>query len=568
MLKINPKKQALGITLDGRDLRIAHLGRQDGKIVIYSFDQITLPHRLGISEDDEVSVEYEDSGGLGFKSESLSSGGFDNESEDASSVLLNFFSRYPMRDLPLAVNIPEGQAFFQTHKDDFGLKGKTLKKQIWKELNLPADASHEFVTLDLIKSPSGELTSVLFSGNIPLIEALIDLRGFFPGGILKFTLIEPNEIALINLARSTLDFEEDEISVLVYIGREFSSLTLLEGDHPISFVQAIHEGYHSEGVCQTLFSRILLEQEDADQPVIHRIVLAGEIRVTRAYEYFTKQFPEVQVEPIDVGDLDVSLLNNDDLVLFPNYALPIALAWETLEPDNPRFLHLKLIPDSIRKIQKFFQIAWHGVAMLILIFVLMVGMSYRTLVRLSAINNLDHSIKTKQETLDALQSDLSRIGLMQEQIENYESNLRFLDTHIVDPSKWSRLFTKLAEDFENTEDIWMESITSNSSGFNFVGRSLFRKRIPKLSYLLPNADLKRVTRMITENGEMTYQFEITAGVPPAELTAEELAAQGGTTVKQTAGASDGAWAIENTVGSSGTGSLNSATDSLRASGKK
>jgi hypothetical protein len=546
MIGFRQKKQALGIAIDGKDLRIAHLGWQDGKITIFGFDQMTLPYRLSVSEEEGVAAEPEESGGFGISSDSIVSSGLGEEAENVSSILISFFGKYPMRGLPLAVNIPEGQAFFQRFKEDFGLKGKALKAHLRREFNLPTGASQEFAMLDVVKSPDGQLTSVVFTGNIPLVETLIELRSFFPGGILKFSLIEPNEMALVNLARATLDLEAEEITVLVYIGREFSTITLLEGDYPLSFVQAIHEGYQSENVCQTLFSRILLEQEDANRPDIHRIVLAGEIGLTRAYEYFTKQFPEVQVEPIDSGDLDVSLLRNEDLSFFPNYALPVALAWETLDTKNPRFLRLNLMPDSIRKVQKFFQIAWHGFAVLVLIFVLMVGLSYRTLVRWTAIENLKHSIQLKHETIATLQSDLTQVGLLQEQIDNYETNLLFLNTHIVDPSKWSRLFSKLVNDFISVDNIWLESIASSPEGFTIVGKSLYRTRIPRLAYLLPNANLKRVTRMVTEAGEMTYQFEIVAGIPAQVSSVDDTSGTATQIVNRKAGVADGAWVLEKT----------------------
>jgi hypothetical protein len=421
-----------------------------------------------------------------------------------------------MKKLQLAVNIPENQVSFHQFNDDFGLKGKALMQRLRGIISMPVTDAADNAILDTFKSPDTGLTAVAFGGSIPLVENLMDIRTFLTGETLRFALIEANEIALVNLVRATFDLAPTEITVIIYIGREFSNIIILKGYHPLSFVQAIHEGYNFDRVCNTLFSRILLEQEESNIPDIHRIVLAGEIGSTNAYEFFTKQFPEIDVEPITTGSLDISHIKAEDLALLPNFAIPIAMAWEALDRKNPRFLRLNLMPESIRSYQKFFKIAWHGFAMLGLIFALMVLLSYQTLVRWSAMKSTQYSIHQKQETILSLQADLARIGVLQEQIDNYEQNLRFLDKQIVDPGKWSRLFSKISEDFESVGNIWLESIESIPQGFRIVGKSQFRNPIPRLAYLLPNTDLKRVVRVVSEEGGMTYEFEMTAGIPQPE----------------------------------------------------
>jgi hypothetical protein len=546
-MTLKAKKHTLGIMVDGRDLRIAHLGWQGGEITIFSIDQITMPHRLGKAGEPDITVEQEGESAFGLESDTSVTNGFGEELEgDVSGVLVSLLGKYPMKKLQLAVNIPDNQVSFHQFKDDFGLKGKALLQRLRSAINLPASDRSEDAMLDVFKSPDGGLTAVAFGGNIPLVETLLDIRSFLPGGKLRFAAIEANEIALVNLARVTLDLTAGETNVLVHIGRESSNLIVLKGDRPPSF-QTIHQGYSSEKVCNTLFSRILLEQEESDVPEINRIILAGEIGLTRATEFFTKQFPEVEVKPIAVDPLNTSQISADDLAFLPKFAIPISMAWDALDRKNDRFVRLDLMPDAIRNFQKVFTIAWHGFVMLGLLFLLMVGLSYGTLARRAAIDNLNHSIQQKQETISSLQSDLMRVGLLQDQIENYESNLRFLDKYIVDPGKWSRLFSKLAKDFDSVGKIWAQQIESVPQGFRIVGKSQYRLPIPRLAYLLPNPNLKRVVRMVTGEGEMTYEFEMTAGIPqPPSPPSEGAPASASTTVTGTAGMADGKWALEQT----------------------
>jgi len=547
MKNLIARKEALGIMLDGRDLRIAHLGWKNGKIAVFGVEQTTLQRRVGGVSHRDFDTEGETSSAFGVSPDSLVSDAFGEEQAgDVSGTLVSLLSKYPLKNTLVAVNIPDNQVSFHQFKDDFGLRGKALKHHVREAISMPAGDIAGSEMLDVFKSADGGLTAVAFGGSIPLVETLLDVRSFLPGGALNFTLVEANEVALVNLARATMDFVPDEVTVLIYIGREYSSIVVLNGDHPSAFVQTIHEGYQHDTVSNTLFSRILLEQEESDLPVIHHIVLAGEIGTTRALEFFKKQFPEVDVKPMTVDCLDTTSLASKDIAFLPKFAIPIAMAWEALDRRNPRFLRLNLTPDSIRTAQKFFTIAWHGFAVLGLIFVLMVGLSYGTLVRLSDIGTLETSIQRKQETLVSLQADLTRVGLLKEQIDNYEANLRFLDSQIVDPGKWSRLFSDLTRDFATISRIWMESIESVPQGFRIVGKAQYRKPIPRLAYLLPKADLKRVTRVVSEEGELTYEFEMTAGIPPAEATGEGATPKTTSTTAMSGGVPDGKWALEQT----------------------
>lgn len=515
------RKQALGIMLDGTDLRVAHLGWKRGKVAVFGVEKISLPRLLSSPIEQEVAAESKVESAFGISPDVMMTDQLeDDQSGDASGMLVNFLNKYPLKNIQLAVNIPDDQVSYHQFKDDFGLKGKALRQRLRGTIALPPSARPENAMLDVFKSPEGGVTAAAFGGSIPLVESLMNLQSFFPSGSLKFSLLETNEMALVNLARASLDLKDDEVTVLVYIGLEFSSIIVLKGNHPLTFVQAIHEGYDSDKVCNTLFARILLEQQEANLPEIHRVVLAGELTATKATEFFTNQFSDLKVEAITFEKLDASDLQQDAAADLAKYAIPIAMAWEALDHRNRRFLHLDLMPVSIRDFQKFFMIAWHGFVMLGLIFVLIVALSYQTMVRWSTIDNLEYFIQQKQETLVSLQSDLLRIGLIQEQIETLQANLNFVDSKIADPDKWSRLFVKLAGDFASVKRIWAERIESIPTGFKIVGNSQYRVPVSKLAYLLPDADLQRSIRTVSEKGELTYEFETLASVPPPETPAD------------------------------------------------
>ncbi len=516
------KKQVLGVAVDGTDLRIAQLGWENGEIAIYALETIALPTRLGKLSSVGSGALLEEKAGdvFGFDEDEPDADPMDlnaledEEAGDLSNTLMNVFSKYPLRRTKIAVNIPEGQATYYSFESDFGLKGKKLLKRLNEEISPLTGGTMDSATIDYFRTEDGGLTVVVSEGQIPLIEQLLDIRNYLAGGTPYFCSVNSNEIALINLVRRSLDPPEDKIVALVYIGCDFSRVIILRGGEPLSFIQAIREGYQSPQVCQTLFSKILLEQEEAGIPDIDQIVLAGEIGMTRALDYFQKQFPDAEVKPITPGPLDTSLLKNEELAIFSNFAIPVSLAWEALESKDPRWIKVDLMPHSIRESQKTFKIAWHGFALLGLIFAAMVFLSYQGFERASTIRNLESAIKSKQETIASLQTDLGMISKVQGDINRIKANLEFLTTIVSDPYKWSRLFEKLSNEFKSVNRIWIERIQSTPEGFTMIGKALSRDRIPMLAAGLDGVSLERVTRIISEKGNVVYEFQLTAGLPP------------------------------------------------------
>ncbi|RJQ47847.1 MAG: hypothetical protein C4534_00475, partial [Gaiellales bacterium] len=271
----------LGVMVDGRDLRLAHLGWHGGEIVIHSLESVTLAHRLGrikpVKTPLTTAPEPENKDVFGLEDPGLPPadefGETETEEVDLSGALINVFSKYPLNKVRLAVNVPEGQTTFFNFENDFNLKGAKLLKRLREEISPLVGGSLDSAILDHFRSKSGEVTAVVCEGNIPLIDELLEIKNFLPGGAPLYGLVGSNELALVNLVRANYDLPAEEITAVVYLGCDFSRVIILKGDHPLSFVQTIREGYTSPQVCHTLFSKILLEQEEAGLPEINRILL-------------------------------------------------------------------------------------------------------------------------------------------------------------------------------------------------------------------------------------------------------------------------------------------------------
>ncbi|MFH1861677.1 MAG: tetratricopeptide repeat protein, partial [bacterium] len=257
---------------------------------------------------------------------------------------------------------------------------------------------------------------------------------------------------------------------------------------------------------------------------IHQVLLTGELGRTRAFEFFTSQFPDAKVQSFVPGEMNTEALSPEEIAIFPNFAIPIALAWRALDRKNPKFIQTDFVPNSIKEAQKPFKIAWHGVLLLGVIFVAMALISYQGLMHRNAIHSLKESIRLKQASIESLQPELMYINQLQNEANQYKSNLEFLDSFVVDPGKWSRLFEKLTQDFQRVNRIWIDHIESKPQGFTMVGRALSRDRIPLLAGSFPEVSLRRVTRIPMENDRIIYEFELDANIPPPAEEHDQLEA--------------------------------------------
>ena len=91
----------------------------------------------------------------------------------------------------------------------------------------------------------------------------------------------------MNLVRMNYDLQPQDVSVVIYVGVEFTRLIFMRGDHFYQFAPILGEGYDSPNLQNTVYSRLLLEQDNLAIPRINRIILAGESQRIGFKEFLT-----------------------------------------------------------------------------------------------------------------------------------------------------------------------------------------------------------------------------------------------------------------------------------------
>lgn len=502
-------KRAFGIFTDGHELKFVELVASRHRIVLKSFKTVTLARKM-----EEVPV-HEPS----FAGGEVPSGSFDftapagvpefgREQESDSAIIAELLAgekRYV-----IAHALAEPSIYYHVLESDFGLKGEKLRKRIMAELKTIRTVELASDAVDYLKLEEGGILCAVREDGMGLIRMLESARPSIGKRIPRIATYEPADVALANLVRANYTFAFDEVTVIAYIGLETSRLIFLKGNHLWHIAPMISEGADSPAILNTIYSRILLEQDNLAVAKVNRILFAGESAKLGAREFFLRQFREVEIDYLIPKKLDLSRFPPDVGPQLSEYAVPIASAWRALQPGYEKFYTLDLLPTYIREGQKTFKLGWHGYLLLLLLFVV-------TLFFTVQIASKAQKIKDKQSLLAVKQSQLIETRRIQVRIDSlnavrvkYQAALALYDSLTPGANRWSKAISHLTRGVEDVNALWLTDLHSTpQDGMVVNGFSIYRSRIPRISNLFERSTLKQVTvQKIRDKIVYKYEFDV------------------------------------------------------------
>ncbi len=522
-------KLAVGIFIDGLSLQVACLARSGKKIRFVDAQIVKLANKLetavagaGVYEQQPGVVSLTETTPIDITSETASADVLFTEmgkgTQDNASILIGVLSRYPKRRYKLAISVPEPYVYYSVFESNWGLKGDKLKAKIIEEL--AKGKAGEPLKLDAvnhIEFPDGSVLALVRDLRITLFDLLESIKGSIGGRIPKVSFVESPEISLVNLVKLNYKFPANAITVIVYIGHEFSRLIFMKGNELYHISPLIGEGIDSYNIANTIYSRLILEQDSLGLPFINNIILAGEAQAVGVKEVLVQMFPEdVDIDYIKFPNLSPN--GADPLLLesLPRVAVAIGSAWRTLDIKNRELYAIDLTPFEIREGQKVFKLGILGWLFLLLIPVLTFQVTTK-------IAELNRALKETQVELQRKKAELSELQTIQQQVESarqrlayYKATFGVLDSMRVNTDIWSKFLQKISNEAKNIGRIWITDV--NASGpmdITIRGYSLYRNRIPRFSNAIGNAMLMKV-QVQEIRGRTVYEFEIRASVMQAK----------------------------------------------------
>ena len=489
-------KTVLGIFVDGLDVKFVHLALKNKQISLHEAKTVNLVKRL---EERTVGIE----GGVAESFETvdtLDTGGTREEFSEAagsqsnSEVMVGLLSEYPTTAYQLVYSISEPNVYYQQFEDDFGLTGMKLKRRLIDELAATRSVKPMIDALAFVRAAEGQILSMIREGGLGLLDLIESVRDFLGKRVPRVQFIETSDVSLMNFVRNNYEIGESEISIIVYVGSEFSRLIFMKGDSFFHFAPVISEGRLTSNIENTIYSRILLEQDSAGILRIDRIFLAGEAHKIDLKQFLAPQFAEAPIEYLTTPTLDTSDFQDESEAIVSEYAIPISAAMRALDEKNPRYYHIDLLPTSFREGQKIFKLAWHGYVLLALIFVVTVFFTNRYGEQNEEVRKSRIELQKVQEQLAENQRLQAIIDSLSGQNVQYENALGVYDKVVPDYNRWSKVLTHLTSSIEDVNSIWIKDLVSKPDGtIELTGYALYRQRIPRIVNMFEKATLQSVT---------------------------------------------------------------------------
>lgn len=510
------RNTAIGMFVDGLTIKIAKLSIKGKNVVVEELQSATLAARLEEPKMQmlEGGMETTGEGAESFTAAPMMEASADLGTGDNNSVMLGLLSKYPVDKYVLGYALEEPSIYYHVFETDFGLEGKKLKTRIVTELQSVRATMPPTDSVDTFFSAEKSLVSVIREDGLVVLRSLEAIKPFVGNRLPRISLIESADIALMNLARANFGFAPDDFSAVVYIGTEFTRIIFMKGSEFLHFAPVIGEGHDAPNIQNTVYSRLLLEQDNIGIPRLNKILLAGECHQIAFDEFLHEQLSDVEIQYLNTPYLDTSALSPETQEQIPEFAIPIATAWKILDDIHPAFYPINLLPGSVREGQKVFKLAWHGYLLVVLIFL---GTFFFT----SRFTNLRTETVKKENTLVQLQRRIEEnqrlqgaIADLNEQIRRYNVALAKYDSLVPGADRWSRGLTRLTKGVEDVNSIWVTNLQSMAGdAMELKGYSLYRDRIPRIAAQFDNSTLSKVEETkIREKTPTVYYFTI--GVPP------------------------------------------------------
>jgi Tfp pilus assembly protein PilN len=497
-----PGAICIGLTIEGDQLRLAAVGREGKSLRILSLASMHIPvaQHVHAAPEDETS-----SASNPFEKVE----GETTEEADYSTVR-EFLANHYVHGASIAVSF--GEPSIRTslmHSEPKDTPQKIVKRIL-------ADIQHALnleLTRDMVSYVQVSPTSIIAAARLevsPLLEIFSQPLGSNRRGA-RIDFVTSNDIALMNLVRAHFRFTDKEVVHVINVGKEETRLYVLEGQDLVFIAPTVQQGANDRDFVTMLNNRIELAAENAGYPKADAVVLCGHAEEIGLKEEILANNPSVVFHSL--SRLRVS--HGDDEAIqreVRHFSAPISVAWEKLQPKNPLFLRLNLIPSRIREEQKKLKLAWHGFVLLAVLFAATAGITFLTMKKQETIGTLSAALAYEQKQVREQQAIVTQINALESRSTAIIAATNTLDTLLQNSEKWSETLDTLATGVGGLRNLWINEIKPDPDGkLAVIGFSITRGSVPSLSHLIGDTHMREIS--VQEIGKKkVFRYDVALAV--------------------------------------------------------
>ena len=506
---VRPQQICIGLSIEGATLRLAVLGRTGLKLNVMDLASMPLP----VKQFSASMEEAEGNGGgkkgadnpfddVGGGEEENTSGSEDNL--DFSSIREFIATHYqPRASFALGFEVPYVRTLMlPVEKKDTPAKIRTkVVEEVQKSLNVELDKR----AMSLTKAGEKQVLTIARAEDSPLIEICSAPQGSNRRPT-RISGVTSNEVALINMVRVHFRAEAEEIVHVIHVDDDVTHFFVLRG-HDIEYIApSIQQGAHDAHLVSTLYNRIELTAEGAGFLNPDKVVLSGKAEEIGLKEEILENNPDVvfhSLKRLRIGHSD----DKDILRDMNSYLIPISLAWQELQPKNPHFYRLDVLPEKIRDGQKRFKLAWHGYLLLMLLFIAVPALTVVGLRKQADINNLNSALEFDKRQMEEQKIIVDQINELEQRSTAIRAATTTLDTLLMNAELWTETLDTLSRGTASLRDIWVSEMKLDRTGDLVVtGYSSKRSSIPDFSKAIGKTRLSEITvQSIGEHKVFRYE---------------------------------------------------------------
>lgn len=544
-------KEYIGLALDGDVIKLAHVKKQGNTLKLLKLDSFSLIEKIdkeaagspSYEMEDEQTVEAQetDSGSVfGFEEtgESSSTDSSDEEDVDfeeleaqanaevedpdlpaldmvdeaegpqSNAILLyNILSNIDTKTVNLGLNIPAGETIFQTIREtDFNeVKTKDLIEDLEAKLKSIYGTAKSTDHYAYKIREDGSLVLASVEDEAPLLKVVNETKEFY-NGKLRVKSIYPDEVALVNLVRDNYQLKPTELSAVLQFGPKNCRIIFMQGEQVWQIPAVVNQGTKNEGFLNTVFSKILFQLDTGKVPGIDQVILANNTLGEEAVQFFRQNFPDLKVQEFEFNQEKFESGNKNPEAVNA-FTTAIAAAWAAAGASDDQASELSFMPAYVRERQKIFKLQWHGLLLLILIFLSIPTINFFYQQNAVEIDSLSSELELTEARISQIEPIVQSTNEISEDLALLTSKLALLDSLSTGSKTWSTKLALLNQGVNGIPNSWFTSLSQTQDGTFIEGYTMYRNRIPAIVDLFAEGTLLNVS--IQEmRGEEVFRFSM------------------------------------------------------------
>jgi Tfp pilus assembly protein PilN len=516
-----PDQVCIGISIEGDILRLAAVGREGKTLRILDLASMPIPIIQKVLADKDDSSNPFDRVEL-----------TDTDEVDYTSVK-DFLTAHFIPGATLAVSL--GDQNIRTFlmpcetKDSPAKIVKRILAEVQHLLNL--ELTKDQVAYELVGKT--HLVASVRIESMLLLEILALPHGASRRGT-RITSVTSNDVALVNLVRVHFRFRGDDIVHIIHVGKDETRLYIMRGYDLVFISPPVQQGANDREYVTMLNNRLELAAENAGYPKASAVVLSGFGEDIGLREEILENNPTVVFHTLSKMRLDHG--SNEALAReMRHFPIAISIAWEKLQPKNPHFYRINLIPQRIREEQRKMKLAWHGILLLIVLFAATAGLTVLGLQKGEQIRTMSSQLAYERKQVKEQRAIVVQINDLESRSASLVQATNTLDTLLLNSEKYSETLDTLAIAAGGLRNMWINEIKPDADGnIAITGFSLTRPSVPTFSHLVGQTNMREIS--VQEIGKKkVYRFDVSLHVPDAYPYANSPAQAWHDTIKTTLG---------------------------------